>query len=384
MAKNLKLAEGRPDKAGLCLSCHVYPNLSFDLSRSERFRLGDGVGCEACHGAAEKWLGTHYLDGPGKEGMTNTKDLRVRAEVCVRCHVGDGDMDVNHDLIAAGHPRLRFEFGAYLASYPGKHWKTSEDRRRNPDLEARAWVIGQLVSGEAALKLLSHRADKARRDNRTPWPEFAEYNCAACHHNLTGERGRQERGFGPWTAGALPWGTWYYPLLPTLDRLMPGKDAKDVLQKLNQLMRVRVPDEKQVADEAGKTARILRGRLNDLKLEMPETDPALLTSRYQPLLTALARDEQGLAATKADKDRDPANWDGATQLYLGLAAVRHGLSDLDEKWKVRPGLKEAIQELRQHLEKAFPEERDKLYNSPSRFNPAEVEKSLRQVQERLK
>jgi hypothetical protein len=380
MAKNLKLPGGRPEKADLCLNCHVYPNLSSHVSRSERFRPGDGVGCEACHGAAEQWLSTHYLDGPGKEGMANTKDLRVRAEVCVRCHVGAGDMDVNHDLIAAGHPRLRFEYGAYLASYPGKHWKTQRDRDRYPDLEARAWVLGQLVSAEAALKLLSHRADKAREGGK-PWPEFAEYNCAACHHGLTGERGRQERGFGPWTAGSLPWGTWYYPLLPTLDQQMPGKGAKDALQNLKKLLRARVPDEKRVADEAGKAAKVLRDWLESLNLDKPETNPALLKRRYDRLLADLAADGQGLAAAKAGKDRAPANWDGATQLYLGLAALRHGLSDLGE---TRQGFKEDLQDLRRHLEKAFPEERDQLYNSPSRFEPAEVEKALRRIRERLK
>jgi hypothetical protein len=378
MLKHLQLAEGRPEKAVLCLRCHVYPDLS---SPSERFRLNDGVGCESCHGAAEKWLSTHYLDNPGKDGMTNTKDLRVRAEVCVRCHVGDGDMDVNHDLIAAGHPRLRFEYGAYLANYPGKHWKTSQDRKCYPDLEARAWVIGQLVSAEAALKLLKHRADGAQGKDGKPWPEFAEYNCAACHHDLTGKLDRQERGFGPRNARELPWGTWYFPLLPTLERQMPGKGPKDSLRQLNQLMRVRAPDEKQVADEAGKAAKVLRDWLNDLNLEKPETNPMLLKNRYQHLLAALAGDEQGLAAAKAEKDHDPANWDGATQLYLGLAAVRHGLSDLGEN---RPGLKEALLDMRSLLEKAFTEKRDQLYNSPTQFKPAKVEEALRRIQERLK
>jgi len=132
------------------------------------------------------------------------------------------------DLIAAGHPRLRFEYSAFLASSPGKHWKSHQDRRRTPDLEARAWVIGQLVSAEAALTaVLSCGQGPGRK-----WQvlaEFAEYNCVGCHYNLTGKLEHQERGFGSWLAGSLPWGTWYYPLLPTLGRLMPGYESKDLL-----------------------------------------------------------------------------------------------------------------------------------------------------------
>src|SRR5262249_30811062 len=150
-------------------------------------------------------------------GFHDTKNLRSRAEACIRCHVGDREMDVNHDLIAAGHPRLRFEYGAYLANYP-KHWKESADRARNPDHQARAWLIGQLVSARASLRLLAHRAEAGGK----PWPEFSEYNCAACHHDLGGkERG----GLGSRQAGDLPWGTWYLALVPELARRAPGGPA---------------------------------------------------------------------------------------------------------------------------------------------------------------
>jgi hypothetical protein len=90
----------------------------------------DGVGCESCHGASGRWLGPHttlgWRDRPWPEkaalGMRNTKDLASRARLCAGCHVGDGGSDdlpardVNHDLIAAGHPRLNFE----LSAYPGR------------------------------------------------------------------------------------------------------------------------------------------------------------------------------------------------------------------------------------------------------------------------
>ena len=49
---------------------------------------------------------------------------------------------------------------------------------------AKAWLVGRTAHAEAACKLLASRATRSASDPRTPWPEFAEYNCAACHHNL--------------------------------------------------------------------------------------------------------------------------------------------------------------------------------------------------------
>lgn len=378
MVKNLRRLEdvnkAHPEKECLCLGCHVFPHYSDQTAANERFSLGDGVGCEACHGAAERWLTSHYrrklTEAEKPElGMNRTRDLRVRAETCVRCHVGDGEMDVNHDLIAAGHPRLRFEYGAYLAGYPGKHWRTAADRDRNRDLEGRAWVLGQLVSAEAALKLLGHRAAGAKADDGKPWPEFAEYECAACHHALTGKNERQRRGSGNGPVGTFAWGTWYYPLLPILGEQLPGRRGTELLTKLDGLMRARVPPEDDVTQQARKAAEVLHTRLDEAERVTWTRD------RYRELLTALASDKQGSA---------DATWDGAAQRYLGIAAVYNGLSDLDAPFKARPGLKDAILGLRRHLEDAFPEGRDKLYNSPSRFDPATVAKQLRQIQGSLK
>ena len=68
-------------------------------------------------------------------GFMDTKNLVSRIEQCAGCHIGQdarGGLplrDVNHDLIAAGHPRLNFEFAAYHENQP-KHWKSSAARGR--------------------------------------------------------------------------------------------------------------------------------------------------------------------------------------------------------------------------------------------------------------
>jgi hypothetical protein len=67
------------------------------------------------------------------------------------------------------------------------------DHKKYSDFEARAWLLGQVVSAKAALDLLKYRADP---EHGKPWPEFAEYGCFACHHNLQDQAGRRKPNAG--------------------------------------------------------------------------------------------------------------------------------------------------------------------------------------------
>jgi hypothetical protein len=372
----------RAERDNLCLSCHAVPGFP-TVQVHPRFVVQDGVGCEVCHGPAQKWLSVHYLPGwrlktnaeKRQEGMIPTRDLRVRAAVCVRCHVGTGEMDVNHDLIASGHPRLRFEYGAYLANYP-KHWPDYDlherrgDKDEYPDLEARAWLIGQVASAQSALDLLAYRAaEAAKKGSVKPWPEFAEYNCAACHHGLKEPKAPQPRGFGKGEVGSLVWGTWYYPLLPSLaERTRPGgsKAVEVALETLGSKMRVRLPAQGEVATRAQQAADLL-GRWLD-RLKVRKADRKLWAS----LLRGLAGEERLVEDS----------WDSATQVYLGLAALYNGLGDLDRANR-QPRLKEALEALRRQLEGAFPGRGDSLYDSPSGFSPSQAKKRLHAIRMRL-
>jgi hypothetical protein len=323
IVKNLHGPTAKPAADNLlCLNCHVQPGLqglSTTGSQSGRLPrpvLADGVGCESCHGPAEKWLKTHYLEDWKQKtpeakaglGFRDTKDLVVRARICVTCHVGGGNLDVNHKLIAAGHPRLRFEYSAYLANLP-KHWDEQKDRRGRPNFDLRVWEIGQVVSMQAALQLLGERATMAGK----PWPELAEYDCFACHHVLADAKWRRNPKYlKDQPPGSPPWGSWYYAMANVVADHPPQAPLKlpaTALQELRRLMQPPYSNAKkdQVGKYAREAAKQLAGWFPSLRQPTSHWNVPSLTN---------ALDE------KARKEMDSSSWDQAAQLYLAQAAQR--------------------------------------------------------------
>ncbi len=356
-------AEARPEKDALCLKCHA-----LDVAPERHDLLVDGVGCENCHGPAQKWLTQHYLANwkfksdadKAALGMRPTKDLFARGQACVECHVGAPDREVNHDLIAAGHPRLNFEYSAFLANVP-KHWDEQKERQRYPDLDARAWALGQVVSAKAAVELLHYRAQAEKQ----PWPEFSEYDCFACHHSLQDPSWRQERGYEARVPGSFPWNTWYLTLLPqALATQTPGSDSTVVahLGSLAKEMGKPYPDRKLVAQQAHEVA----GQLGQWLARAPQV-------RYDNP-TAL----RTLLSTFG-KDAKTASWDQAAQRYLAIAAMYQTLGDLQPGAR-NPQVRAAIQALAKPLE--FP----KGIDSPQTFDAKRVqlfEEQLKAVHNQL-
>ncbi|MCS6948642.1 MAG: hypothetical protein NZM12_13605, partial [Steroidobacteraceae bacterium] len=119
-------------------------------------------------------------------GMRPLDDPRERAKVCVRCHVGGKDRVATHAMMAAGHPRLRFELDTYT-----ELWRTSGGRehfRRDADYAARksaasgrsVWIAGLIETARQRLDLIA----AAQRRAAVPWPEFANFNCYSCHRDM--------------------------------------------------------------------------------------------------------------------------------------------------------------------------------------------------------
>lgn len=302
-----------------CLACHA------TVTESQHSADGfaeDGVSCASCHGVAGEWLGKDHAGrvGKGIERMTNTKELLPRAKVCVDCHVGspirEGQprRDVDHDLIAAGHPRLNFEFWAFLDNLP-KHWDLDkdQDRVRKPtdakkshgNFVAEAWVTGQFVSANAALELLESRA------KMNVWPEFSEISCYSCHHDLRSPSFRQHLfdrnppANRPSPLGSLVWGPWYSPMVRRYQMTRAAGAANEDAQwnDLERVMSALQPDPKQVV----RLSETLRQGL--VPPDAPKQTVLLLSKCV----------EVGPAPR--------ADWDEVAQWYLSAVALHQALQE---------------------------------------------------------
>jgi hypothetical protein len=312
-----------------CLTCHAHV-ASAQQPHAKTFQVSDGVSCEVCHGPAEHWLAAHsrpeaWADQDQRAtGFRPLGDFADRAEVCLDCHLGGPNREVNHDLIAAGHPRLAFELAAYSALQP-RHWSIRRDAARaagsddaaRSDVDAELWMTGQLVAARRGLELTKHRAERAERAATQapdqPWPELTEYGCFACHHDLrapeqpTGYLVRRFATGGaqpPWDhdpPGSLVWQPWLLALAPEL----PTVDAnwRQELKLLREQIRSPYPATGVVIARCDVALNMTR----DFSRASNQLDPPDL----RPLLIGLLE----------RRERTTRTWEGATQTYLALVAL---------------------------------------------------------------
>lgn len=302
-----------------CLACHntegaEAPNV---LVKDPAYFDGDdrfeGVGCEMCHGKASEWKDIHYFDcwkemtvtEKHDRGLWDTKTLSKRAAICVRCHVGEMGWDVDHDLIAAGHPQMKFEMLGYHTLMP-HHWNEKHDDVAG--FETELWAAGQSAVANAALALLEHRATLASgHDGR--WVEFSEYDCFACHHDVLDASWRRVRGFTPPGGNRvlLPWGVWHFAVLPELARGEPIPESKAFAQAVDALKSTMqgsvFPDRKTVKNQA------IAAR-HALEAWSRKEPPAQMAERLAPFLHQRNASKPQLR-----------NWDEAVQIYLAAYAV---------------------------------------------------------------
>lgn len=178
MAKALKIDNA--ETSDKCLSCHA---IDVPVARrGKKFDLTDGVGCESCHGPAEKWLEPHAKPKEAnwshaksvENGMYDTLDLVQRAEKCVSCHLA-----IDHLLVSAGHPQPVFELETYSLSMP-KHWPAPFNKAREGGFFGpRSLATGSAIALRDALKQLAKRtsdnAPAALVENswRQAWAHYA-------------------------------------------------------------------------------------------------------------------------------------------------------------------------------------------------------------------
>ncbi|MHB8639581.1 MAG: multiheme c-type cytochrome [Candidatus Acidiferrales bacterium] len=256
MAKLLGLSAA--NTAPKCLACHA-----IDAAPSERartFDISDGVSCESCHGPASAWLGPHTTVGWTHEqslklGMYDTRNLVLRTQRCLECHLGTKNKYVDHEMLAAGHPDLYFELDSFEATMP-RHWKQplGQDAWR----DVRDWGTGQAVQLSAEMKYLQ---DLTQREQ---WPEYTQLDCFACHHSLvkTENSWRQQRGYAGRRPGSPPWNASRYIVFREMARTIDPAFASKLdvsLEKVQAEMSGVAPDRAKVAISAAETAGVLDG-----------------------------------------------------------------------------------------------------------------------------
>ncbi len=248
IARNMRLKK-RAYEEKVCLDCHT-TNVPANLVAGQ-IDPEDGVQCEACHGPASGWRAEHTEEGWTRQqgierGLIDLSHLGVRAHLCHRCHLGNAEKEVDHELIASGHPVLAFEVDNYAESMP-VHWNRDEATSG-----ARAWAVGQ------AMKFRDSLDNLARHARGNEWPEFSDMSCFNCHHSLKGSEWRQDRGWSD-RAGLPAWSPQHWAMLRILIGRVSSQSRDELDPLVAQISRgvARMNDPEGVASAAERARKIV-------------------------------------------------------------------------------------------------------------------------------
>ena len=301
IARKLGLAQPAHE-AGVCLACHAHNVPS--ARRASGVVLADAVGCEACHGPAERWIKPHVEPHASRAkllplGLYPVWDPMARARLCLGCHFGDAQKLVTHRMMAAGHPRLSFEIDTFMHIQPAHY---GAPRGAGADAIAqgmRAWSLGQALAAMELLELFGHPA----RGRDGMFPELVLFDCNACHHRMSESRDAGARlGVGP---GVVRLNDANLLMLPHIVRRLEGTAADDLAREIGRLHAAIAG----AGDPLAQAAR-LRGAIEKL---LPRIDEHRFTAAdLRAILFAVI--DQGLAGQYSD-------YSGAEQAAMGIEAL---------------------------------------------------------------
>ncbi len=313
-----------------CLACHNTSRdaIIFESSDDFEHQHREGVGCGCCHGQDERWRSEHFRarrdrHGQVSMGMAPLQDVIARARVCASCHIGDADRDMNHDIIAAGHPALHYEFATYHAMLP-KHWRES-----NSITSAQLWAAGQVAAVDAFLALTESRAGK--KLSVSTWPEFASSDCSDCHQNLRLPQD-ESRDVAMSVAGLGTWNRKGLEALLSNWQTQDGAAAKSLNAEIAKLVDLFGQAPIVVQNEGPQVvqqARIARASLERwLKDNCNHSVSNFSNSKMRDAVVYLASNNE-------------ATWESTTQLYLAAIAASdlpHNAAFQKAATRVREGL----------------------------------------------
>ena len=190
IARRLGLASAYDAPA--CRACHA-DNVPATL-QGPRYQASDGIGCETCHGSAQRWIAQHSQADTThaqnlQRGLVALEQASVRARVCSSCHVGDKNRLATHAMMAAGHPRLAFELDTFSEIWRTRggreHYRRDADylARKGDSMGLRVWFAGLVQSAQLRLDVVEGHVRSAGL-----LPDFAIYNCYSCHRSMRTER----------------------------------------------------------------------------------------------------------------------------------------------------------------------------------------------------
>lgn len=253
-SRAIALKLGLPSAAGakICLDCHA-DNVSAE-TRGRRFQISDGVGCEACHGGAGRWLESHAEAGTSHadnvaNGMYPTEQPLPRARLCLSCHMGTRDKFATHAIMGAGHPRLSFELETFTVNQPGHFEVDTDYRKRKPaTASVNMWLAGLAVMGLQSMELLQEQ-----------WfmqpglvPELSFFQCHACHHPMDDLRWEPEGGELALPPGSVRLNDASLQVLSVVLNTLPGGEGAQLQQKIHGLHNASLESRAAVAVQAAR------------------------------------------------------------------------------------------------------------------------------------
>jgi len=344
IAANLGLKEPA-HQARVCLDCHSHnpaPRL-----RGERFRTGEGVTCESCHGPAENWIQSHVAAGASHadnvaRGLYPTNEPVAQARLCLSCHFGNKDKFVTHRMMGAGHPRMSFELDTFSQSEPA-HFVIDADwqKRKGTWDAARVWAIGQALAATEILDLLLD----PKRSHDGLFPELVVFDCHACHHSMRDVRWTPRTHTSP---GRIRLNDASFLMLRQIAaRAATPEQSLELAQQVAQLQRAVAGD----GGDALEAARALRGSIDALVANLARR--SFTAADLRAMMAGLV--EEGVAGQYRD-------YAGAEQATMAIASLANYLARRGELADVR-GVNAA-------LDKVYETVKDDETYRPERYQAA--------------
>jgi hypothetical protein len=308
-----------------CVSCHASENAP------EKDR-NLGAECQVCHGSADAWGSEHYSSkwkALGSSRFDNSRMLNVesvasRARICSSCHIGElnrlsglnigKDREVDHRVMAAGHPPMHFDFESYMRRYP-VHWDTRDETTGlGTSIGIERWRTGKITAAITKLNLLAARAERSASNSAkvNDWPELTEYNCTSCHHALDQPSWRQARG-----ANAIAdWDDWCISQLDCAVRDPLRAELETQLIDLKRHVEQLSPEPRQVAMSALSLRRWLEIELDHVS-SPTENNVELVLAKLK---------------SRLERAGEIRNWESATQWYIATRVLseRIGIAGLSD------------------------------------------------------